>query len=65
MHGHSQWDRAIDLTNLLVDLPRARVVAATLGSLAGTLKVDRPRGLEIVLDVHPDPDVMVWLARAA
>lgn len=64
VYGHSPWDQAIDLVQVLVDEARARQVAATLGALAAALEVDQPRGLEIVFKANR-ADVIVWLGPQA
>ncbi len=59
MFGTKSWDLAIEMVMAIADKVSAREAAASFGILAGELGIE-PRGVEVVLDAHASPDLMVW-----
>jgi hypothetical protein len=63
LHGRSEWDRAVDVVKLIAP-ERATNAAAVLGLLAGTLAIDKPRGLDVIVGPGATADLVVWLMRS-
>ncbi|MDB4957899.1 MAG: hypothetical protein JWO36_5468 [Myxococcales bacterium] len=60
LYGNATWDQAVTVANKFADPARSRQIAAGLGTLAGALQSDEPRGLQI--DIGPAGlDVSVWI----
>jgi hypothetical protein len=61
LYSAPEWDRAIDLVKIVAP-DRATAIASTFGLLSTTLKVERLRGIEVVLG-EGGADVIPWLSK--
>jgi len=63
LYREADWDQAVDLCKLVTSPEVARGGAAVIGSIAGTLQVEKTEGTELVFAAGA-PDVVVWLLPA-
>ncbi len=61
LYRTTSWDGAVQVARVLLDRDNARQSAASLGEVAGILRQDAIKGVEIVLEQRGIPDVVVWL----
>jgi hypothetical protein len=63
LYREADWDQAVDLCKYVTSPEVARGGAAVLGSIAGTLELEKTEGTELVFAAG-SPDVVVWLLPA-